>query len=423
VRANVFQGFAWWTELWNALRSIVGKDVAGVVAGAFLFAVGYLLKKAWGLIRWTLKYVSRLDRALNDVGRIETPNGRREGKGLWLAEPISGPTVQCCDPHIGPPRILVVANAKGGVGKTTVAANLGACFAMIAQNEGKKPVLLIDMDFQGSLSSMSIAGGKDWLPPEGWDSKSTYLVSGSFSPADIVNSAPTSATVRKHGGITKVEKLKIITAYYDLAQAENRVMIEWLLGDRKVDIRFRLADLLHDDIVRGAFSLIVIDSPPRLTTGAIQALACGTHLLIPTILDEPSSEAVVAFVRQIETFREKDLCPKIMYVGVVPTMTDAVQNLGPMEKLLSDRLQLPLEQGGAGGVTKLLPRSTYIPDAVAFRDAGGKGIAYLSMDNGGTTKRVKTAIHNLAAEVNNAMSLSLKPLEEPYEGERLRAVP
>ncbi len=394
-----------------------------MVAGAVLLAVAYLLKKAWGLITWTWDYFSRLDRALKDVGRTGTPSGPTEGKGLWLAEPIKGPTVRCCDPHIGPPRVLVVANAKGGVGKTTVAANLGACFAMIAQNEGKKPVLLIDLDFQGSLSSMSIAGGKDWLPPEGWDSKSTYLVSGSFAPPDIVNSTLSAATVRQNGGTTKVDKLKIITAYYDLAQAENRVMIEWLLGDRRVDIRFRLADLLHDDIVRDAFSLIVIDSPPRLTTGAIQALACGTHLLIPTILDEPSSEAVVAFVRQIETFRDKGLCPKMEHVGVVPTMTDAIQNLGPMERLLRDRLQLPLEQGGAGGVTELLPRFTYIPDSVAFRNAGGKGIAYLSMGNGATTTRVRTAIHNLAAKVDKAMSLGLKPPEEPYEGERLRAVP
>jgi cellulose biosynthesis protein BcsQ len=343
---TLFQGFTWGVELWNALRSEFRKDLAGVIAGIILVTVGYLLKKAWGRVRWVLAYFRRLNRALNDVGRIHTPNGRREGKGLWLAEPIDGPKVRCSDPHIGPPRILVVANAKGGVGKTTVAANLGACFSKIAENDGKKPVLLIDLDFQGSLSSMSIAGGKDWLPPEGWDSKSTNLVSGSFSPADIVNSAVARATIRRNGEISKVDRLKIITAYYDLAQAENRVMIEWLLSDRKEDIRFRLADLLHDDIVRNAFSLIVIDSPPRLTTGAIQALACGTHLLIPTILDEPSSEAVVAFVRQIEIFRNNGICPKMAYVGVVPTMTDSVQNVGPIEKTLKDRLQLPFDKGG-----------------------------------------------------------------------------
>jgi len=63
----LFQDFAWWTELWNALRSIVGKDVAGVVAGAIILAIGYLLKKVWSVIRWTWEYFRRLDRALKDV--------------------------------------------------------------------------------------------------------------------------------------------------------------------------------------------------------------------------------------------------------------------------------------------------------------------------------------------------------------------
>jgi chromosome partitioning protein len=252
---------------------------------------------------------------------------------------------------------------------------------------------------------MSIAGGKDWLPPEGRDSNATYLISGDLTPVDIANSIPSMATVKKNGQIIQYDKLRIITAWTDLAQAENRIMVTWLLGDRKADIRFRLTELLHSDAVRGAFSLIIIDSPPRLTTGAIQALAAGTHLLIPTILDEPSSEAVVTFVRQVETFREKGLCPKIKYVGVVATMVNGLANLNPMETQLGDRLALSLENGGAGDIIKLLPASTYIPDSVTFRDAGGKGIAYLSMGDGQNTKKVKGAIRELADRVKETVSL------------------
>jgi chromosome partitioning protein len=112
------------------------------------------------------------------------------------------------------------------------------------------------------------------------------------------------ATIVKNGGhAIQLSQLRVLTAYYNLAQAENRVMVEWLLGDRQYDVRFRLAELLHSNGVREAFSLIIIDSPPRLTTGAIQALAAGPHLLVPIILDEPSSEAVVTFIRQVETYR------------------------------------------------------------------------------------------------------------------------
>jgi cellulose biosynthesis protein BcsQ len=407
-------------EVWEVLSSWFGKEIATTIGLAAIFVLTYFVKRAFNLAKWIWQYHHRLNRALKDVGRVNTANGQREGDGLWLAQPIIGPVVRCRDPHIGPPRILVVANLKGGVGKTTVAANLGACYATIAKKENKKPVLMIDLDFQGSLSSMSIVGNS-WLPLDGWNSKSTGLISGAYSPADIVNSAAISATAWKKGDSRPIDTLKVITAYYDLAQAENRVMIEWLVGNRKSDVRFRLADILHDDMVRKAFSLIIIDSPPRLTTGAIQALACGTHLLIPTILDEPSSEAVVSFIRQIETFREKKICSKLSYIGVIPTMTDATQNLSGMEISLRDRLKGPVERGGAGGVTELLPSTMYIPDTVAFRNAGGKGIAYLSTMGSGAPK-AKLAIHNLASQVNDVMTLGLKP-EEENESERLRAVP
>jgi chromosome partitioning protein len=401
----VFQSFAWLKEFWNGFHSLLGKGIAEFVALVVLYALWHVLKRSVRFIAWIADYFRRLARALHDVERIETSKGWKEGRGLWLAEPIKKPAVQSCSPYIQPPRILVVANAKGGVGKTTVAANLGARFAEIAQDNGEKPVLLVDLDFQGSLSSMSIAGGKDWLPPEGRDSNATYLISGDLTPADIANSIPTKATVKKNGQIIQFDKLRIITAWTDLAQAENRIMVTWLLGDRKADIRFRLMELLHSDTVRDTFSLIVIDSPPRLTTGAIQALAAGTHLLIPTILDEPSSEAVVTFVRQVETFRDKGLCPKIKYVGVVATMVNGGENVNPIETQLGDRLALNRKDGGAGDIIKLLPPSTYIPDSVTFRDAGGRGIAYLSMGDAQNTKRVKGAIRELAAKVKEAVTL------------------
>jgi chromosome partitioning protein len=401
----LLESFASLKELWNGFHSLLGKGIAEFVALVVIYALWHVLKRSVRFIRWIVDYFRRLARALRDVERVETPKGWREGRGIWLAEPIKEPTVRSCSPYIQPPRILVVANAKGGVGKTTVAANLGARFAEMAEDNDEKPVLLIDLDFQGSLSSMSIAGGKDWLPPEGRDSNATYLISGDLTPVDIANSIPSKATVKKNGQIIQYDKLRIITAWTDLAQAENRIMVTWLLGDRKADIRFRLTELLHSDAVRGAFSLIIIDSPPRLTTGAIQALAAGTHLLIPTILDEPSSEAVVTFVRQVETFREKGLCPKIKYVGVVATMVNGLANLNPMETQLGDRLALSLENGGAGDIIKLLPASTYIPDSVTFRDAGGKGIAYLSMGDGQNTKKVKGAIRELADRVKETVSL------------------
>jgi len=251
---------------------------------------------------------------------------------------------------------------------------------------------------------MSIVGEKNWLPQAGYDSEASYLISGDLKAADIA-SWNKHATIRKSGQTSIVPNLKVIPAYYDLAQAENRVMIEWLLGDRKNDIRFHLKRLLHSDEVRKAYSLIVIDCPPRLTTGTIQALAAGTHLLIPTILDGPSREAVVTFARQVETFRQKGLCRNLQHLGVVATMVNPVENLEREEVELKYRLNLSKDSGGAGGVTTLLPSSTYIPDSAQFRRTAGFGIAYLVMGNGQSTASVKRAIESLAGVVSQEMNL------------------
>lgn len=378
---------------------MVGRGIAEIIAATIICFILYVLKKIWNAIQSILDYFHRLRRALNDVARDTASTWPQEGRGLWLAEPIKQPTI-LVEYNTPPAHILVVANAKGGVGKTTVAANVAACIA----EDATKPVLLIDLDFQGSASSMSIVGEENWLPQPCQDSKATYLISGDVTAADIA-SWNKHATIRNNNHIINAHNLKIITAYYDLAQAENRVMIEWLLGDRKNDIRFHLTRLLHSDVVRNAYSLIVIDCPPRLTTATIQALAAGTHLLVPTILDRPSREAVVTFVRQVETFRDKGLCPNIKHLGVVATMVDRVANLQREEVELRQRLNLSRDSGGAGGVITLLPRSTYFPDSANFRRTAGAGIAYLVMGDNQNTASVKSSIRSLADLVKQEMNL------------------
>ena len=290
-------------------------------------------------------------------------------------------------------RILVVANAKGGVGKTTTVANVGARLAEILD----KPVLLIDLDFQGTLSSMSAGPNATWVPPGGISSQSTRLISGDLTPADIAQTG-TQANGQ--------EKLKVIRSYFDLAQAENRVMIEWLLGDTKDDIRFRLAKLLHDDQVRGAFSLIIIDCPPRLTTAAVQALAAGTHLLIPTVMDDPSTEAVVTFVRQVENFRNANLCPNLRYIGVAGAKQPPVANIGGPMARLRTKLDDFRDTEVAQPLVKILPEETFFPNNIRFANAVSLGgIAYIVMGNAANDQPVRGSIEALADLVKTEMRL------------------
>lgn len=377
--------------LGRTLVQVFGKDIATFVALVLIAIVSLVLKKIWNFGTWIRDYFKRINRALDSVRRVETPQGKAEGKGIWLTEPIDGAkSTEFINAHDAG-KVLIVANAKGGVGKTTTAANLGAYFA----KHLAKPVLMIDLDFQGTMSSMAIAADRNWVPPNGLDSQSNRLISGDLSINDIISARAAAGE----------PNLRVITAFYDLAQAENRIMVEWLLGDRKDDIRFRLANILHQPLIRETFGLVIIDSPPRLTTAAIQGLAAATHLLIPTVLDAPSTEAVVTFVRQVETFRQAGVCPRIQYLGVAGSMQAPNVDINPYILQLNDRLKgddplISRANVRFLGTDLVMPRSVYFQRAVSEG-----GIAYIVMGNSQNALPVKGRIEALGTYVQSQMGL------------------
>jgi chromosome partitioning protein len=349
--------------------------------------------------------MARLEKVRSDVKRTATSGYLREGKGLWLAAPINRPNI-ALTPGNGDPKVLIVANAKGGVGKTTVAANLAARYAELAANSRplQKPILLIDLDFQGTLSAMAIATRPGWLPASGQDSDSTYLISGDWAPAQIGSINQTAISIL-NGQTRAIPNLKVVRAYYDLAQAENREMINWLVSDRADDIRFRLRKLLWSNEVLNSYSMVIIDCPPRFTTAAVQAIAAATHVLIPTKLDSPSADAVVTFGRQIEIFREAGICPTIQYIGAVATMVRGTVNYAPYRQALNDKLGQTWGEGGLDGKTNCLPQDVDIPESTFFADAANSGIAYDVLRNSERERAVKSDIRRLGDTVAVRMHL------------------
>ena len=186
-------------------------------------------------------------------------------------------------------------------------------------------------------------------------------------------------------------------------------MLQWLIGDRE-DPRFTLARLLASPGIEQHFGLIIIDCPPRITTGTVQALAAASYLLIPTILDGPSGEAVATFIGQVETFREAGLCPAIQYAGVLPTMLFPRASYAAERKSLEDRLRaVKIAEGFAR--PRLLDDG--FPASTDVRRAFGRGIAYPKLRATPAAKKVKSSIESLASHIIRTIGLPVQPMSAP----------
>lgn len=371
----------------------LAKLIALIAVGALGTFAAWLLKKTWPKVCTVWGAKRRLDRALDAVAA--------DGRGIWLsAAPIRPNGYDRCLRTSKP--IIVVANLKGGVGKTTITSNL---LAHYAHKKGER-VLAIDLDFQGSLSANCLTQhDRDFLlevQNDGGLSKAAQLIDQ--RDAAWLHDAPDS--------VAGVATGKIIPTYYSLSAVENRVMVEWLLGKRSTDIRFRLAEILHHDLIQSSFDRILIDAPPRLTTAAIQGLCAATHVLIPTILDDLSTEAVGAFADQLRV--NQILWPHLKIAGVVGTMTQystvsETRQLSDVEvdALASGRRQLAAALQTAAAPLRdasFLPIECFIPDRMDLSRSAGHRIAYASPGNSDGLRVIREAFDRLGDEIDRRIA-------------------
>ncbi len=174
-------------------------------------------------------------------------------------------------------RIIALTNLKGGVGKTTLAANLGALLAETHR------VLVVDLDYQGSLTSLC-------LPPEQIEE---IRRRGEF--VDLLFQTPEPSQevfTRCCHKVAERPGLRVIAADENLADVENRAMAEWLLRPERRDVRHVLRSYLHAPFAAQEFDFVLLDCPPRLTTACINAISAADFVLIPVIPDQTSAEAV-----------------------------------------------------------------------------------------------------------------------------------
>jgi chromosome partitioning protein len=217
-------------------------------------------------------------------------------------------------------KIVTVSLFKGGVAKTHLAAN----FAAYVSEKHQKPVLLIDLDYQGSLSfAVLTAAG---IEPVGSN------VDALFEPdADLATLSSKRIHLARTGDATVLNEGKglsrawLVPADYTLAQVESRLLVERVIHDRKsaLDERYRLAHLLLQPSVRREYAMVVIDTPPRMTLGTVNAFVASHYYIVPTILDRVSSEAVRPFLTQVESLKH-DLELDLKLAGIVGTLTRAM---------------------------------------------------------------------------------------------------
>ncbi|MDQ2746268.1 MAG: ParA family protein [Acidobacteriota bacterium] len=184
--------------------------------------------------------------------------------------------------------IIVIANQKGGVGKTTTAINLSAACALTG-----KRVLLLDLDPQ-SNSSLSFIEAE--------------TVVGSAFELFTEMHEPWEKFIYR----TKVENLDVVPSKINLAKLEAK-----LVGD--FDAIFRLRDRFEQ--IRSNYDLIFVDTPPTLGLITVNALVAAHYVLIPIQSSYFALEGTDDLLETIEKVRSRPN-PELELLGVLVTLFD-----------------------------------------------------------------------------------------------------
>ena len=232
----------------------------------------------------------------------------------------------------GHPRILALANQKGGVGKTTTAINLGTALAAIGER-----VLIVDLDPQGNAST---GLGIDRRSR----SCSTYDV--------LIGEAPLRDAVVP----TAVPRLHIAASTMDLSGLELE------LGSAR-DRAFRLRDAITALNTNATpdtnYTYLLIDCPPSLNLLTVNAMAASNAILVPLQCEFFALECLSQLLQTVEQVRTT-LNPNLSIHGIVLTMFDSRNNLS--NQVVADVRQFM----GAKVYNTMIPRNVRISEAPSY---------------------------------------------------------
>lgn len=246
------------------------------------------------------------------------------------------------------PRVLTIANQKGGVGKTTTAINLGTALAAIGER-----VLLVDLDPQGNASTGL-----------GIEARARKL-----SAFDVLMG---ETTISDAAVATDVPRVSIVPATMDLLGAEIT-----LAAQRDRTHRLKTA---IDSLPEGSYSYILIDCPPSLNLLTVNAMAAADGVLVPLQCEFFALEGLSQLLKTVEQVRGT-INPDLEIQGVVLTMFDPRNNLA--SQVIRDVRQFL----GPKVFETVIPRNVRVSEAPSY----GKPVLLYDLKCAGSQAYLKLA--------------------------------
>jgi len=248
------------------------------------------------------------------------------------------------------PRIIAIANQKGGVGKTTTTINLGAAIA-----ESGKKVLIIDLDPQSNTTTGLGVSTKDL-------NSSIYQV--------IIEENTASETIMSVG----IKNLYLLPSSLELAGAEIELVTAF---SREQRLTRALDEVVSD------YDFIIIDCPPALGLLTVNALCFANEVIVPIQCEYYALEGLGQLVGNVDLVKA-NLNPDLEISKIVLVMYDSRTKIS---KQVADEVR---EYFGERVCAQVIPRSVRLSEAPSY----GQPITVFD-----PTSRGSVAYKELAREV------------------------
>jgi chromosome partitioning protein len=312
---------------------------------------------------------------------------RKDGQTWTEKVRANAPDFKSLEPDVRRTPIVSVLNLKGGVGKTTITANLGAALDALGYR-----VLLLDLDLQGSLTGLFLSDAEqERLGKEGSFLEDFLTASfGAEFPNLLDYTQPILPKVRSG----------LVPTTDSLAYAETNLTIRWLLREANRDPRFLLRRELQLKRVTNAYDIILLDCPPLINICCVNALAASDYLLIPVLPSHQATARVPILLKRLKEFRE-GINPALKVLGVLSNRTHR------SELTYDEENRLTLLQGQCKDVWGLdVPQfHTYVRQSTEIRTAEDEHRPLRSEDE------VFQSFLDLAREVTDRLPMFCRPAD------------